>query len=40
MPLSPGLALAAIAVVLSAALAAITVMGTGAPLDPDHIRAG
>jgi predicted lysophospholipase L1 biosynthesis ABC-type transport system permease subunit len=39
MPLSSGLALAAIAVVLSAALAAITVIGTGAPLDPDHIRA-
>lgn len=39
MPLTSGLALAAIAVVLSAALAAITVIGTGAPLDPDHIRA-
>lgn len=39
MPLASGLALAAIAVVLSAALAAITVIGTGAPLDPEHIRA-
>lgn len=39
MPLTSGLGLAAIAVVLSAALAAITVIGTGAPLDPDHIRA-
>ncbi|MDN5896699.1 MAG: hypothetical protein L0H93_22110, partial [Nocardioides sp.] len=38
MPLASGVAFAAIAVVFSAALATITVIGTGAPLDPDHIR--